>query len=84
MRVHQPKDGLAKGDQLGIPWGLQGGLMCSLNDKEVSEFIQAKTRKHRYLETKQAVSKVGCQANGIWVINETLTINTKGQQLNNS
>ena len=53
--------------------------MCSFNDAQVSEYVQAKKRLHGHLPTKKAVSKVGRQANGLWVLNSQLTLNEKGE-----
>ena len=43
-------------------------LQCSFSDKELSEFIQVKKRKKRPLPVKHAVSHVGLQADGTWVL----------------
>jgi len=43
--------------------------MCSFTDKEVSEFIQAKKHRDGHLESKKAVTRVGRQENGSWVLN---------------
>jgi len=55
--------------------------MCSFTDKEVSEFIQAKKRRDGHLETKKAVSRVGRQENGSWVLNEEVLVGVSGQQV---
>lgn len=60
---------------------LQGGLMCSFTDKEVSEFIQAKKRSCGPLTTKRAVSMVGRQANGSWVLNNNLIVGPDGKEV---
>ena len=52
--------------------------MCSLNDKELSEFIQAKKRRDGPLPTKQAVSRVGRQEDGSWVLNENIIVSAGG------
>lgn len=55
--------------------------MCSFTDKEVSEFIQAKKRRCGPLNTKKAVSMVGRQANGSWVLNEKLIVGPDGEEV---
>lgn len=55
--------------------------MCSFTDKEVSEFIQAKKRWDGHLEAKKAVSRVGRQENGSWVLNEEVIVGVSGQQV---
>ena len=54
--------------------------MCSFTDKELSEYVQEK-RQHGEIETKRAVSRVGCQDNGLWVLNEKLIINADGKEV---
>ena len=57
---------------------LKSGLMCSFNDKELSEFIPAKKRCGGPLPTKQAVTHVGRQEDGSWVLNENIIISASG------
>ena len=53
--------------------------MCSFTDKEISEFIQFKKRRDGHLDTKRAVSKVGLQNNGSWVLNDQVIIAPDGR-----
>ena len=57
---------------------LKSGLMCSFNDKELSEFIPAKKRCGGPLPTKQAVTHVGRQEDGLWVLNENIIVSASG------
>lgn len=49
-------------------------LQCSFSDKEVSEFIQYKKRTTAALPVKFAVSHVGMQADGSWVLGSSAHI----------
>lgn len=55
---------------------LEGGLMCSFADKELNEF---KKRRDGHLEIKRAVSHVGLQGNGSWVLNNEVIIASNGK-----
>lgn len=55
--------------------------MCSFTDKELREYVQEKKRQHGEIETKRAVSRVGCQEDGLWVLNEKLIIDENGRQV---
>ena len=52
--------------------------MCSLNDSQVSDFVQAKKRLHGPMSSKLAVAKVGKQQSGVWVLNSNVTVNQDG------
>ena len=55
--------------------------MCSFNDKEVSEFILFKKRRDGYLDTKRAVSTVGRQPDGSWVLNADIIVAPDGESI---
>lgn len=46
----------------------EGGLTCSFNDFQLSEYIQQKRRKTGRIPVKHAVEKVGPQSDGSWVL----------------
>lgn len=55
--------------------------MCSFNDSQISEYVQAKKRHHGLMPTKAAVSKVGKQDNGFWVLNSKVTLDEDGNSV---
>lgn len=55
--------------------------MCSFTDAQVSDYVQAKKRIHGLLPTKFAVSKVGKQENGFWVLNSKVTVDHDGVEV---
>ena len=56
-------------------------LHCSLSDKELSEFIQEKKRNSGHLPIKYAVTHVGIQKDGTWVLGADTCINSLGQKI---
>ena len=59
----------------------EGGLTCSFNDFQLSEFIQQKRRKAGKLPVKTAVNKVGPQSDGSWVLGPHLYFDCNGRLL---
>ena len=67
-------------------WELNGSykracLQCSFSDKEVGEYIQFKKRKTTSLPVKYAVSHVGLQADGTWVLGRNAYFSSKGEAI---
>ena len=58
-----------------------GGLTCSFNDYQLSEFIQMKQRCQGKLPMKKAVVEVGPQADGSWSLGPSLHFDNNGQLL---
>lgn len=56
-------------------------LHCTLSDKELSEFIQEKKRSSGHLPIKYAVSHVGLQQDGTWVLGANVCINSHGEKV---
>ena len=56
-------------------------LQCSFNDTQLSEYIQYKTRKTATIPVKYAVSNVGLQDNGIWVLGDNTYISPNGEEV---
>ena len=61
-----------------------GGLTCSFNDYQLSEFIQMKQRCQGKLPMKKAVVEVGPQADGSWSLGPSLHFDNNGQLLDTS
>ena len=59
----------------------QGGLTCSFNDYQLSEYIQQRRRTAGRLPIKHAVERVGPQADGSWVLGPSLFFNRQGALL---
>lgn len=53
-------------------------LQCSFNDTQLSEYIQYKRRKTEIVPVKYAVSHVGLQQNGMWVLGDSMCISSDG------
>lgn len=56
-----------------------GGLTCSLNDYQLSEYVQHRLRRQGKLPVKYAVEKVGPQSNGWWVLGSDVCISSSGK-----
>ena len=56
-------------------------LQCSFSDKEVGEYIQFKKRKTTSLPVKYAVSHVGLQADGTWVLGRNAYFSSEGEAI---
>ena len=56
-------------------------LHCSLSDKELNEYIQEKKRAAGDLPLKCAVSHVGLQEDGTWVVGENGYFSTQGESI---
>lgn len=56
----------------------EGGLTCSFNDNQLSEFIQHRLRQTGPLIVKNAVEHVGPQSDGSWVFGPSLFISGHG------
>ena len=56
-------------------------LHCSLSDKELNEYIQEKKRSAGRLPLKNAVSHVGQQDDGTWVLGENGCISAHGESI---
>ena len=54
-------------------------LQCSVPDKEVAEYIQFKKRNTTSLPVKYAVSHVGLQADGTWVLGRNAYFSEDGE-----
>jgi len=57
-----------------------GGLTCSFQDSQLSEFIQIKKREKK-IPVKRAVSIVGPQQDNLWVLGRDLFINSDGEKV---
>lgn len=58
-----------------------GGFVCSLSDKELSEFHQFMENSFSFEDrskVKKGLQWVGQQPDGIWVLNEGVHINQDG------
>ena len=60
---------------------LTGGLTCSFQDQQLSEFVQIKRRMANQIPTKKAVKVVGPQNTDLWVLGPDIYINNKGKQI---
>lgn len=58
-----------------------GGLTCSSNDYQLSEFIQMKQRCQGKLPMKRAVIEVGPQADGSWCLGPSFHFSNDSQLL---
>ena len=56
-------------------------LYCSLSDKELNEYIQEKKRGAGHLPLKCAVSHVGLQEYGTWVLGENGCFSAQGESI---
>ena len=56
-------------------------LQCSLSDKELCEFIHFKKQKAGNLQKKYAVTRIGLQADGTWVMGSNICLSSKGETL---
>lgn len=56
-------------------------LTCSFSDKELAEFFQFKKRNAGVLPLKYAVSHVGQQEDGTWVLNSNAYFNSDGKEI---
>ena len=56
-------------------------LQCSFSDRELSELIQFKKRSTRPLPIKNAVSHVGLQADGTWVLGSCAYFSSDGEAI---
>ena len=56
----------------------EGGLTCSFNDYQLSEYIQQKRRKAGRIPVKRAVERVGPQRDGTWVLSPSAYISDDG------
>ena len=54
-------------------------LTCSLSDKELSEYFQYKKRKAGLLPLKYAISHVGEQDDGTWVLGDNAHFTSEGE-----
>ena len=54
-------------------------LQCSFTDTQLSEYIQYKRRKTATIPVKYAVSHVGLQEDGTWVLGGNLYISPEGE-----
>ena len=59
-----------------------GGLTCSFQDHQLSEFIQIKRRKAAQVPMKLAVQDVGPQDEDLWVLGPNVHINSQGESIN--
>lgn len=66
--------------QLNYSFG-EGGLTCSFNDYQLSEYTQQKRRKAGKLPSGKAVKQVGIQEDGSWVLGPNLYIDQNGEML---
>ena len=53
-------------------------LQCSFTDNQLSEYIQFKRRKTTSIPVKYAVSHVGLQQDGMWVLGDNAYISPDG------
>ena len=56
-------------------------LTCSFSDKELAEFFQHKKRRAGILPLKYAVSRVGLQDDGTWVLGRDVYFNKDGEAM---
>ena len=56
-------------------------LQCSFSDKELSEFIQFKKRKAQALPVKFAISHVGLQPDGTWILGNQAYFSSEGKAI---
>lgn len=61
-----------------VNYSFGGGLTCSMNDFQLSEYIQQRIRKQGKLPLKTAVEKVGLQKDGTWVLGPGIYISSQG------
>ena len=54
-------------------------LQCSFTDTQLSEFIQYKRRETGHIPVKHAVSHVGKQDDGMWVLGDNIYISPDGK-----
>ena len=54
-------------------------LQCSFTDTQLSEFIQFKRRETGSIPVKRAVSHVGRQDDGMWVLGDDIYISPQGK-----
>ena len=54
-------------------------LQCSFMDNQLSEYIQCKGRKTAAIPVKYAVSQVGLQQDGTWVLGDNTYISPEGE-----
>lgn len=59
-----------------------GGLTCSFQDHQLSQYIQIKRRASKHIPTKRAVSLVGPQNNHVWVLGPDVHISSDGDYIN--
>lgn len=59
-----------------------GGLTCSFQDHQLSEFIQIKRRTVTHMPEKRVVSVVGPQDDDLWVLGPDVHIDSQGQSIN--
>ena len=60
---------------------LSGGLTCSFQDHQLSQFVQIKRRMAKHIPTKKAVSLVGPQDNHVWVLGADVHITSDGHYI---
>ena len=58
-----------------------GGLTCSFQDAQLSEFIQIKRRRVTHMPEKRVVSVVGPQDENLWVLGPDVHIDSQGKSL---
>ena len=56
-------------------------LQCSFSDRDLSEYIQDKKRKCDSLPMKYAVSRVGRQSDGVWVLGSAVYVGSDGTEV---
>ena len=56
-------------------------MQCSLPDKELCEFIHFKEQKAGNVQKKYAVTRIGLQADGTWVMGSNIYLSSKGETL---
>lgn len=59
-----------------------GGLTCSFQDYQLSEFIQIKHRTVTHMPEKKVVSVVGPLDDSLWVLGPDVHINSQGESIN--
>ena len=62
-----------------INFSFGGGLTCSMNDLQLSEYIQRRIRNAGKLPLKYAVSNIGVQGDGTWVLGPNVVLNAVGE-----
>ena len=67
-----------------INFSFGGGLICSMNDFQLSEYIQQRIRKQGKIPLKIAVDKVGPQKDGTWVFGPGIYVSLQGNLLNDA